>query len=669
MANQLASEKSPYLKQHAENPVHWYPWGEEALIVAEANNKPIFLSIGYSSCYWCHVMEKECFESEDVARVLNNHFVCIKVDREERPDIDRIYMQAVVNISGRGGWPLSVFLTPQLEPFYGGTYFPKDQFVPLLEQVAETWTTQRNRILQNSKQLSASLKANQGQSSGQLSIATEAAQLLSAALTQFHRAHDAEEGGFGAAPKFPPAHALRLLLNLSLTSDLRSVAWPMLEKTLDKLARGGIQDQLGGGFHRYSVDRYWLVPHFEKMLYDNALLIAVYAEAFKFSKQEQWRDVAKRTAEYVLENLLSAEGGFFSAEDAGEVAKEGEFYVWQEKELRSLLSPEEFALLRRAWGVTSVGNFEQKTNILNLQESEDYSVLKEDVFLTAKAKLLAARKKRNAPFKDKKIITAWNGLMLSALAKVFEITQDQRYLEVAGACVEFIQKNLFREGRLLRRYCEGESRFSATADDYAFLIQGLTDLYQAGLEEKHLVLALNLQATFDEMFWDEEEGAYFYTDGLDRSLIVREKNWGDSAEPSANGIAALNLLNLSSLSFSRAFKAKAERILTAAAENLRNYPQAFPSLLNALSLAQAECRIVVIAGEVQAEEAQKLLSLKQQNFLPQLLLARAEEQSEIPALRDKPLLGPGSNSFYLCQQSSCQPPTQSAEEIAKQLLS
>ena len=518
--NQLDKEKSPYLLQHKNNPVCWYAWGEEAFELARKENKPIFLSIGYSTCYWCHVMEKDSFEIQEVADILNKHFISIKVDREERPDVDQIYMDAVVGLTGRGGWPMTVFLTPKLEPFWGGTFFYRDKFIEILNKLNEAWTTDQKSVLTSATELTAALTKRvlpKGESK-----LSEAA--FKKALDGFGKEYDQQYAGFGPAPKFPPSSQISLLLRMNKRSANKR-ALEMATETLESMARGGMYDHLGGGFHRYSTDKKWLVPHFEKMLYDNALLTVVYLEAFQLTGNKLFSSVARETLDYVLREMTSPEGGFYSAQDAGEVDKEGEFYVWKESELNMLLTSEEALEVKKVYAVSNAGNFEHGTNIFYFPKPTKWEEKYSTSISSAHKKLLTARDKRVHPHKDDKVLTAWNGMMIKAFSDGYRVLKDERYYAAAKKSAEFVKAKLFNEKGLFRRYRDGDARFAAYLDDYAYLIQGLIELYQCKFDEKWLVWAKELQDQLDKKLWDKEGSAYNYTEAKE-ALFNKKRVYG-----------------------------------------------------------------------------------------------------------------------------------------------
>lgn len=560
--NKLSQEKSPYLKQHEHNPVNWFPWEEEAFLKARSENKPIFLSIGYSTCYWCHMMEKDSFEHEDVAEILNEHFVSIKVDREERPDVDKIYMDAVVSLTGQGGWPMSVFLTPDLEPFYAGTFFWKEQFKTLLRNIAGAWKEEKEKIVLSAKRITESL-SNSDFITDEEELDPKAFLVL---INESKARFDSVNGGFGRAPKFPPSMRLRALLRLGEVE--------MVKTTLYKMAYGGIYDHLAGGFSRYSTDEKWLVPHFEKMLYDNALLIKTYLEAFLVTKDETLKKIGIETLEYTLNQMLSSDGVFYAAEDAGEVGKEGEYYVWKSDELKTLLTDEEYNKLAEVYGILEGGNFEGN-NVLNLktcwQDKED------PLIKSASTKLLVARSKRLAPHLDEKILTEWNAMMVSALAIAYQVTSDEKYLAVANKTIDFIKTNLYQD-KLYRRYIDGEIKHGAVLDDYANLIDALINLYAVSSNEDLATWAISLQNEQDTLLFDNDSYLYSKED----SLLINKKELNDGATPSGNAVSILNLLRFYELTHKKDYQDKAVKMLSHLMHSMKRHPGAFSQSFIAL---------------------------------------------------------------------------------------
>ena len=544
--NRLIEQKSPYLLQHAHNPVDWYPWGNEAFARARSQDKPIFLSIGYSTCHWCHVMERQSFENEQVAGQLNQDFVSIKVDREERPDIDHIYMQVCQILTGSGGWPLTIVMTPEGRPFYAATYIPPYSqggmtgLMDLLPRLAGLWKKDRDKVLQTGQEITQWMqKAAQADTSGQL---TE--EVLHQAFRNLTRTFDSEYGGFGSAPKFPTPTNLMFLLQYHQRFK-NTQALEMAEKTLISMYQGGIYDHIGFGFARYSTDRKWLVPHFEKMLYDNALLAIAYLEAFQVTGQEFYRQVAEDIFTYILRDMTSPQGGFYSAEDADSEGEEGRYYGWEREEVISILGPAA-ARFGEVYDITAGGNFEGRSipNLIGQSNSLEPRTL----FAEERGQLLAAREKRIKPFKDDKILTTWNGLMIAALGLGGRLLQNDRYLAAAQKAADFVLTNLRRgDGRLLSRYRDGEANFNGYAADYAYLIWGLLELYEAGQKPRYLQAAGELNQQLAELFWDQDRGGLFFYGSDSEPLLVRPKESYDSVMPSDNAVAAMNFLRLGRL--------------------------------------------------------------------------------------------------------------------------
>ncbi|NYE58424.1 thioredoxin domain-containing protein [Carboxydothermus ferrireducens] len=681
--NRLIHEKSPYLLQHAYNPVDWYPWGDEAFKKALMEDKPVFLSIGYSTCHWCHVMEQESFEDEEVADLLNKHFVAIKVDREERPDVDQIYMTACQAMTGQGGWPLTIIMTPEKKPFFAGTYFPKRSkwgrpgLMEILTEIAKLWETDREQLLTISKRLYEFMQAMPQSKKGDL---TE--EVLEKAYREFLGRFDSEYGGFGPAPKFPTPHNLIFLLRYWKRTGEEKALF-MAEKTLEAMARGGIYDHVGYGFHRYSTDREWLVPHFEKMLYDNALLAYTYLEAYQATKKEKYARVAREVFTYVKRKMTSPEGGFYSAEDADSEGVEGKYYVWTTDEVKKALGPEEGELFCRVYDITPEGNFEGK-NIPNLihtdLESMEVKVGKSLEELTdsldrMRQKLYQEREKRVLPHKDDKILTSWNGLMIAALAKGARVLQDQELLNMAQNAAEFIFSKLRRDdGRLLARYREGETAVLAYLDDYAFLIWGLIELYEASFEVRYLKLSVELTREMLKLFWDEKHGGLFFTGADGEELITRPKEIYDGAVPSGNSVAALNLLRLGRVLGEDEFLQKAEEILSAFAGKVSEMPSAYSFFLQAYLFYLGPVKEIVIAGEPDGEDTRAMLEKINLAYLPNSVLlfhpiggAGQEIREIIPHIADKKSLIGERATVYVCENFSCKAPVVEVEMLEEYL--
>ncbi|PYK66063.1 MAG: thioredoxin domain-containing protein [Verrucomicrobia bacterium] len=707
--NRLTHEKSPYLLQHAHNPVDWYPWGEEAFAKARRENKPIFLSIGYSTCHWCHVMAHESFESEGVAAIMNREFVNIKVDREERPDVDRVYMTFVQATTGGGGWPMSVWLTPDLKPFVGGTYFPpKDRygqpgFETVLERIATAWKENHDKIVEQGGKIVAALRESQsaGKAEGKIDAA-----ILDAAYEQIDRSYDPKEGGFGTAPKFPRPVTLNFLTRFYARdpkSDSAKQALEMTLFTLRKMAAGGMHDHIGGGFHRYSVDRYWHVPHFEKMLYDQAQLAVAYLDAFQITQDRQYEAVARDILDYVARDMTSKEGGFFSAEDAdspvvaaradrGHVeTKEGAFYVWTKKEIDDALG-DAAEIFDFHYGVQAHGNapegsdpqdeFRGKNILIErhtiAETAQHFKKSEEDIaksLARSREKLFAIRAKRPRPHLDDKIIAAWNGLMISAYARAAQVLDEPRYLEIATRAANFLRANLYDSSRkiLYRNYRESRSDIEGFADDYALVIQALLDLYEASFDVEWLKLATQLQETQDRLFLDEKNGGYFSTSGKDESVFLRMKDDNDGAEPAASSVAALNLLRLSQFRDDPAAAGaeRARKTIDAFVTTLSHFPSAMPQMLVALDYWLRKPRQIVIAGKKDAPETEALLKEVHRHFLPKtvLLLADGAEGQQYlgdknEAIRAMSIVS-GKPAAYVCENFTCKAPVTDPKLLAE----
>ena len=663
--NRLIFEASPYLLQHAHNPVNWYAWGPEALEIAKAEGKIILLSIGYSTCYWCHVMEEESYENERIAEVLNRDFIAIKVDREERPDLDKIHMDAVVAIRGHGGWPLNVFLTPGLEPFWGGSYFQKEQFLDILGQIRTAWEREPKKIEQSGSQLSQYLKTQNQLVKGSVVLDEK---VLKAAYDSLASSFEVEFGGFGWAPKFPPSMRLQLLLRIAHRTK-EPIALEMVEKTLDHMARGGIYDHLGGGFHRYSTDERWLVPHFEKMLYDNASLAWTYLEAYQVSGKTMYSSIAREILDYVLKEMTHAGGGFYSAQDAGEVGEEGAFYVWHTSGLRKLLNPQEFSLFEKVYGLGEPNNFEGDAYILNLQDEYGWEIKANPLIRSAHHKLLAARQARPSPLKDDKILTAWNGLMIAAMAKANQVLGEVRYLETAQRAAWFLKQNLVSDRGLLRRYRDGEATFDGYLDDYAYLISGLLTLYETDFDLSWIDWARELQAKQDQLLWNEQLGAYYFSRAGDPHLIRRSVDFVDGARPNSNAVSALNLLRLFALTFHAPYQEKAKALLAANGGNLSHHPGAFAQTLIALDYHLDRSKEIAVIGASNNADTQAVLSWLRSSFNPNKTLGagRPEQSDTLALLARKPMIE-GKTTVYVCEDTICKLPTADLEQI-KRLVS
>ena len=673
--NRLIFEPSPYLLQHAENPVDWHPWGEAAFDLARRQDKPVFLSIGYSTCHWCHVMAHECFEDQEVARVLNRNYVAVKVDREERPDIDNSYMTVCQMMTGSGGWPLTLILSPEKKPFFAATYLPKNPrpgmvgLIQLLDKISELWQGDRQKLLQTGRQVDdALLRLDQSSGAGTQLTELPLRQALAAYTELFDRVH----GGFGGAPKFPTPHNISLLLRLGRRFK-QPKATAMALKTLQALRLGGIFDQLGGGIHRYSVDAQWLVPHFEKMLYDQALVALAACDGWQASGETFYRQMTEELLDYLLRDLTDPAGGFYCGEDADSEGAEGTFYLWSEEEIHRLLGKELATVFCRSYGVTAEGNFEE-TNILHLPEDVNSLAARvgvdpkelADLLATARAKLFAARQSRPRPHRDDKVLTAWNGLAIAALARAGALFEQPSFLIAARRAADFIGRELRRpDGRLLRRWRRGQAAIPGFLDDYAFFCWGLLELYQAEFNPADLQLALELVEAAEELFADGQGG--YYDSGRDQeTVLMRSRSRQDGALPTAGAVLARCQLQLARLCERAELSERAEALLKGQLAAVANHPPAFAQALIALDeLLGPELEIVLVAGSKTPLPPQWLQRLRQR-FLPGGLLLVAKvgtgEHPTSPLLAGKPPLN-GAPTAYLCRNRSCQPPVTNIEEL------
>ncbi|HJZ12592.1 MAG TPA: thioredoxin domain-containing protein [Acidobacteriota bacterium] len=675
--NRLIHEKSPYLLQHAYNPVDWYPWGDEAFERARSENRPIFLSIGYSTCHWCHVMETESFEDPEVAQLMNETFVSIKVDREERPDIDNIYMMVCQMTTGSGGWPLTIFLTPDKKPFYAGTYIPKnDRFgrpgmMHLIPRIKEIWQNRNIDVLHSADQITTALQQLTSEPAGKELEES----VLTMAYEQLHQRYDENYGGFGSAPKFPTPHQLSFLLRYWKRSG-EPQALAIVEGTLRAMRRGGIYDHLGFGIHRYSTDRYWLLPHFEKMLYDQALTAIACTEAYLATGRDEYQETADEIFTYVLRDMTSAEGGFYSAEDADSEGVEGKFYLWTPEELQEVLGEEDAQFAGKLYHVVPVGNFvEQSTgqqtgeSILYLDKPLGDIALERqltepdlrDRIRNIREKLFRHREKRVHPYKDDKILTDWNGLMISALARAAQAFGNPEYANTAAAAARFILRSMRKpDGELLHRYREGEAAIAAPLDDYAFMISGLLDLYEALFAVEFLESALNLNRYLLQHFWDEAKGGFYFTSDAAETLLIRSKEIYDGAIPSGNSVAMLNLLRLSRMTGDVALEEKAYEISRAFSAAVRQSPSTFTQLLVAVDFSVGPSHEVVIAGEPEAEDTKRMLAQLRSVFAPnKVVLLRPAGDS--PITRFAGFTGNqtsvnGKATTYVCVNYVCKRP-------------
>jgi uncharacterized protein YyaL (SSP411 family) len=687
MSNRLAKESSPYLLQHRDNPVDWYPWGEEAIEWARSEGRPIFLSIGYSACHWCHVMEHESFESEAIARVLNENFVAIKVDREERPDLDQIYMNAVQMLTGHGGWPMSVFLTPELKPFYGGTYWPPQSsrgmpgFDQILAAVMDAWKNRREQALNAAEQLTAELQ-NVGVVAGGDAGALDVG-LIDAAAGQLRKTFDNTYGGFGQAPKFPHPMDLQLLLRTWQRTGQQGPL-DMVRLSLDRMAAGGIYDHLGGGFARYSVDARWLVPHFEKMLYDNALLAGAYLDAYLVTGDANYARVLRETLNYVIRDMTNSGGGFYSTEDADSEGHEGLFYVWTPDEIEAVLGDERGATFGRVYDVSDDGNFEGR-NILNLPKTLEQcaSILRREPqelaaeLAESREKLFAVREKRVRPGKDDKVIVAWNGLMIDAMARAGAALNEPEYVITADEVASFIMSRMRRDdGRLLHSWRNGQAKLDAYLDDYAALANSLVSLYEANFKERWIDDAVQLMDIVLDKFVDPVGGGFFYTASDHEQLIARNKELTDSSIPSGNSLAANALLRLGRLTGRSDYLDAAEQVLAAGVPIMRQAPMAAGQMLLALDLYMGPASELVLVGDMARDDMKQAIAAVHRRHLPRSVFAVRDTRSSDPTgsqsrhlneIFDGKESPDGQPVLYVCENFACGAPATGLTQIEMKL--
>jgi uncharacterized protein YyaL (SSP411 family) len=690
MPNKLISEKSPYLLQHAQNPVDWYPWGADAFNRAHKENKPIFLSIGYSTCHWCHVMEKESFEDPEVAQLLNETFVCIKVDREERPDIDNAYMTVCQMMIGSGGWPLTIIMTPDKKPFFATTYIPKETrfgrigMKEIVPSIKALWEGRRNELLTSAEQIAGALGQIEREAQG--SLGSELGEsTLKTAYDQLARSFDTQNGGFGTAPKFPTPHNLMFLLRYwRRTGDKQALG--MVEKTLEAMRLGGIYDHVGFGFHRYATDSRWFLPHFEKMLYDQALMAMAYIEAYQATDGNgAYEQTAREIFSYVLRDMTNREGGFYSAEDADSEGEEGRFYLWTLDEVRHVLSTEEAELISRVFTMKKDGNFAEEAtgretgkNILVLKKplaaiALDLTIPLEEFIQrlgTARARLLEARAKRVRPHKDDKILTDWNGLMIVALAKGAQAFDEPLYADAARRSADFILANMVdAKGRLYHRYRDGEAAIGAFLDDYAFLTWGLIEVYETTFESSYLQRAVDLNTMMLEHFWDGEGGGFYFTADDADKVLVRKKEIYDGAVPSGNSVAMLNLLRLARLTGHQEYEEKAAALSRAFSDSIAQSPGAHTQFTIALDLARGPSYEVVIVGDPHAEDTKAIAGALRKAFVPNKVVIFRPTGEEAPGItrlagftKDLGSLD-GKATAYVCRAFRCELPTTDVHQM------
>ncbi|MEK6674840.1 MAG: thioredoxin domain-containing protein [Planctomycetota bacterium] len=682
--NRLIRATSPYLLQHAHNPVDWHEWNPEAFEKAKREDKPIFLSIGYAACHWCHVMEHESFEHEEVAEVMNRFFVNVKVDREERPDVDEIYMAYTQARTGHGGWPMSVWLTPDGAPFFAGTYFPSDQFVDVLGQISETWRSKREQVIASAEgardffaQWSATDKPAEG---------VPQRDTIDQTAVRLARAFDSATGGVagGGRNKFPPSMAMELMLRVHHRNGDQNVL-EAVDNTLDHMARGGIYDHLGGGICRYSTDTEWLVPHFEKMLYDQAMVSAIYLDGYQVTRKREYAAVAADIFDYVIADLQSSEGGFYSSRDADSDGFEGAFYIWTVDQVGEVLGEADAKLFCSFYDVTETGNWFERMghaprgpkNVLRILKKPDvfaklHGLSEEEVFRRLKewrGKMQTARNKRTSPGLDDKILVGWNGLMIGSLAKGASVLNEPKYAQSAERAAEFILAKMLRDGRLFRTYRKGESRLTAYMEDYAFLIEGLLNLYEATFDRKWLDRAVTLSDTAMKYYLDESGGGFYFTASDGEALLARSKNPHDSAIPSPNSVHALNLLRLAVLTGRKEHRANAERLFKAFAGDVTQNPFAFERQLCALDFYHDRVKEIAILGDSSAPETAGLLRMVHNGYLPNKVVVHAPDltaDTTIPLLTGKTKRN-GLSTAYVCENYTCQLPVTSPADLAKQL--
>jgi uncharacterized protein YyaL (SSP411 family) len=672
LPTRLSQETSPYLLQHAANPVDWYPWGPEALNKAKEENKPIFLSIGYSSCHWCHVMAHECFENPEIAQLMNQWFINIKVDREERPDVDSLYMKALVELTGQGGWPLSIFLTPSQKPYLGGTYFPptpkfnRPGFPQILEEAHKLFTednldTRTQNLLQK-----IDLQNKAGRSCG-----IEGNRLIQGAVEILTKRFDEENGGFGMGMKFPePMHYTLLLRHWAETGDEETLH--ILDKSLTKMAEGGVFDQLGGGFHRYSTDRFWRVPHFEKMLYDNGFLAKLFLDMFQATKQDIYREVPEQIFSWIDREMTSKDGAFFSSQDADTEGKEGTWYTWELKEVLNLLGPKHAKVFSRAFGMTSKGQLDGR-NVLHLNmkvetlaEAENIPIFEADHILKkGKDTLFEAREKRPRPGTDEKIITSWNGLMITALATGYVVLGEEKYIETAKRCADFIWSQQWCDGKLHRIHKDGQSSIVGCLEDYAYLLEALVTLYETSLQSEWIAKASQLADAMVEEFWDEEEGGFFLTGKSGEQLVSKLKNPADEAMPSANAIASMALLKLGRLTGNKIYTEKSEETVKGFQAFMEDSPAAYTGLLATQSASSLSPTEAIFTGPKESADFDEMWKTLHTDFRPNKVVIWNENgESTLPLAEGKSSSEP---TVYLCQKGTCHPPVNTSKALDRLL--
>jgi uncharacterized protein YyaL (SSP411 family) len=674
MANRLMHEKSPYLLQHAQNPVDWYPWGDEAFAVARELDRPIFLSIGYATCHWCHVMEHESFEDGEVARLMNAAFVNIKVDREERPDIDGIYMTVAQLTTGQGGWPLTILMTPERIPFMAATYIPRENrhgrvgMVNLIPRIQQAWAERRSALLESAASIQQHLESMAAADFGGRALGTD---VLRQGFSELSASFDRQHGGFGSAPKFPTPHRLLFLLRYWRRTEV-DMALEMVDRTLDSLRAGGVFDQVGFGFHRYSTDRQWLLPHFEKMLYDQAMLMLAYTESFEASPDPARERVVREIAEYVLRDLTSPEGAFFSAEDADSEGEEGKFYVWSLDEVRAVLGEREASHAAAAWGLTPEGNYRDeasgRTTGLNIPHLRSLQEA-DDLLEKARRSLFEHRTMRERPLLDDKVLTDWNGLMIAALARAGRVLSDASLVTAARRSAGFIHATMESSGDLLHRYRDGEAALQANLDDYAFLALGEIELYQSTFEPEHLERAIRLTDAMVDRFLDADRGGFFFSAAGKADLIVRQREVYDGAVPSGNSVALYNLARLARLTGRPDYEKLVSDTASAFSRQVASQPAAFTFFLSAVDMAIGPSQELVIVGDPDADDTRSLLAVAREGYHPNLVVLlrppgdAGKTIAELAPFTESFDLLDGQAAAYLCSGFACERPVSEPDAL------
>lgn len=681
--NRLSKEKNPYLLQHAGNPVDWFPWSEEAFNKALEEDKPVFLSIGYSSCHWCHVMEKESFIDEKIAEILNNFFISIKVDREERPDIDNLYMKACQVMTGSGGWPLTIVMTPDKKPFFSGTYFPKNPkhgmqgLIFILESIADMWRNSRKKLLNTGESVVRYLSLYDDNSNIEIDE-----KIFNEAYEYFRVNFDGENGGFGNAPKFPSPHNVSFLLRYYKRTG-KTEALEMSEKSLKKMYKGGIFDHLGYGFHRYSTDKKWLVPHFEKMIYDQALIAISFTEAFQITGKEIYKNATYKVFEYVLRDMTSTDGGFYSSEDADSEGEEGKFYVWKKKEIVSILGKMEGNLFCDYYGISEKGNFQYGKNIIHItsdlkslsKKSKISEKELQKILEKSRKKLYLERKRRKCPLRDDKILTDWNGLMIAAFSKAFQAFGKTEYINAAKRSANFILNKMIDKNNVLyHRYRDGETAVKANINDYAFLIWGLIEMYESVFEIEYMEKAIAMSEEMLKKFWDVKRGGFYFTSDDSSDLIVRGKEFSDSAVPSGNSIAALALSKIGKYIKNQDYIDRVRKILSAHGNMIKKSPGWFTQMLTAYDFTEGPVKEIIVSGDRKNEKTVEIIRYIHERFLPNKVLIfnpAGEKNSKTEKLyqflKNYPALR-GKTTIYICENYSCKLPVTNIEEMKKLLI-